>query len=172
MKKDFFIVLLICLVVFGSGYLIHVKSSNSLKKDVKEEVIDNKFTDDEANVSEHFTYDNNKQLKETSYSLEQVYESIKSKKGQTEISIEPQLNDIYQNFYDYFDGNNLFYNVFGESYNFDEYMFVHNYSRLKNNKDIFGMYLINYTKCQVFSNLTNDSREEDTLKYCENEPLE
>ena len=172
MKKDYLVVLMISLVIFGGGYLIHLKSTNGLTSNVKEEVINNEFASNEVNKNVHFTYDNTKQLKTTNYTLQQVYDSIAEKKGQVEIQIPQELNDIYQNFYDYFEGSNLFYNVYGESYDYDEYMFIHTYSKLKNNSEMFGLYLINYTKCLIFSNVSNNERVEMTKQYCSEEPHE
>lgn len=172
MKKDYLVVLMICTIIFGGGYIVHLKSTNGLSTNFKEEVINNEFAPTETNDNDTFVYDETKRLKESSYSLQQVYDSIAAKKGQIEIQIPAELNDIYQNFYDYFDGSNLFYNVYGESYNYDEYMFVHSYSKLRNNSEMFGLYLINYTKCQIFSNVDNNSRTQMTKQYCENEPKE
>ena len=172
--QDFIAVLFICCVIAVTGFVIYNSGTtvSYSKTEEKSGVVDEEaaILDIEEEEVENtdtvvFTPDTNKALKPTQYSLDMVYESIRNQNGAT-VSIDSELNDIYQHFYDYFDANQSFINVLGEKYTYDEYMFVTSYSLVRNNTNMFGMYLITYSKCDVFSSLENHSRDDKLSTYC------
>ena len=60
---------MICTIIFGGGYIVHLKSTNGLSTNFKEEVINNEFAPTETNDNDTFVYDETKRLKESSYKL-------------------------------------------------------------------------------------------------------
>lgn len=170
---DFIAVFFICCILGITGFALS-QSKNNTSYSVKQE--EKGIIDEEAAVLdveedvvyyEEITYtpDLDKTLKTSKYNLDMVYNSIRNQKNST-VTIDGELNDIYQHFYDYFDSTNNFINSLGESYNYDEYMFVTNFSLIRNNTNMFGMYLITYSKCDVFSTLENHSRDNMLSTYC------
>ena len=39
---------------------------------------------------------------------------------------------------------------------------------MKDNDEMFGLYLTTYTKCEVFGLVDTDERNENLVEYCEN----
>ena len=175
---DVLIIAVICLVAF-----VAISSFTSSKKETSYSIkTDEPTVDEEAAIlaptpeggSDEvviFTPNPSQELKETNYSLDEVYQSIVDRKDEVTGSIEPELNDIYQNFYNYFPSTEVFKNSLGEEYNYDEYMFAINYNIVRTNKNLFGLYMATYSKCEVFSTVDNHSRDDKLSSYCTEEEI-
>jgi len=180
-KKKLIPILLGCLLIGGIIYLLNNQdnSSYAVKNDDSEEgVVDeeavNVLEDDitlevtESNDSVTFIPDNNKILKKTSYTIEQIYELIKGTEQLSTSSVSEEMEDVLSDFYNYFVSSNKFINIYQEEYDYDEYMFVTKYSKEANN-DNFGLYLVNNNKCEIYKNLLNHSRDSMMETYCTSE---
>ncbi len=161
------------LVVILAGYIaITSVNETSYSKKSNEGIVDEEAAVLEPGEGEssdediHYIPNPNVELKETNYTIDEVYQAIMDQYDNPQGAISEELNDIYQNFYDYYDSSNKFKNMLGEEYDYDEYMFVKNASIVRSNKNMFGMYLITYSKCDVFSSLDNHSRDDKLSSYC------
>ena len=175
---DILIIAVICLVI---GFAVVSLSSNSKKNTsyslkASEATVDDEAatlqpSGDDGNTDEAviFTPNPNKELKETKYTIEQVYTAVSNSYYYGSGVIEPEMNDVLQNFYDYYPSNEVFKNALGEEYDYDEYMFAINYSIVRTNKNLFGIYLASYSKCDVFSSVNNHSRDDKLSSYCTEE---
>lgn len=174
---DVLIIAVICLVI---GFA--VVTFNNSKKGTSYSLKSNEATVDEEaatlqpsgeeNTNDEvviFTPNPNKEYKDTKYTLEQVYASIRDLYYTGSGVIDPELDDIYKNFYDYYSSDKVFKNALGEEYDYDEYMFAINYSKVRTNKDLFGLYMATYSKCDVFSSIDNHSRDDKLSSYCTEE---
>lgn len=164
MKKDFVVVLVILFLFFGVGYWV-VHKDNGVSYSLKEEENSASLVEMEENIDlalEELDTFSIHEKKECPYSLEEVYASIYQLKDSTIKSINRELVSIYVHFYDYFDEEVLFYNMNQEAYNYEEYMLVTKNHVMRQEEDVFAMYLTTYDKCQVFSMLAGDYGE----KYC------
>ena len=172
MKKDIIVAGGITLLVFGVGIVFYEGSnqSYSIKEEDKDEVkevieVDEGKLDDGA---EDYYFPSSNVA--TTYSIDDVYNSIYKLKDTNVKVLDVNFLDIYVDFYSYFNSDNLFYNMYGESYDYEEYSYVINNHLLKDNKDVLGLYLTTYTKCETFSMVSDTT---DVLKledYCSNEP--
>lgn len=171
MKRDIIVAGGITLLVFGVGIVFYEGSNQSYSikdEEIKEEVVDevNEGKLDDGALDYYFPSSN----VATTYSIDDVYDSIYKLKDTNVKVLDVNFLDIYVNFYSYFNNDSLFYNMYGESYDYDEYNYVINNHLLKDNKDVLGLYLTTYTKCETFSMVSDTT---DVLKlgdYCSNEP--
>ena len=162
------IAVLVVVVIAGAVFINSNKPAYSKNNtgEISDDAASLEPTDGEIDEKVFYTPETNKVLKETYYTLDEVYESIEMRLEEEIGTVEPELNEIYQNFYDYFGYENNFKNMYGEEYNYDEYMFVINYSKVKVNENLFGLYLIRNSKCDVFSSVSNHSRDNMLKSYC------
>ena len=167
-KYGVLVVILLVIVITGAVFIKNNKPaySNTNVGEVSDEAASLDPVEGDIDEKVYYTPEANKELKETSYTLEEVYDSIEMRLDEEIGTVDAELNDIYQNFYDYFDADVHFKNMYAEEYNYDEYMFVINYSKVKSNDNLFGLYLVRNSKCDVFSSVYNHSRDNMLKSYC------
>ena len=161
-------VVLLVVVIMGVVFINSNKAAYSQNNtgEVTDDAASLEPVDGEIDEKVFYTPDPNKELKDTKYSLQEVFDSIDMRMDEEIGTVEPELNDVYQNFYDYFGSGINFKNMYGEEYNYDEYMFVTTYSKVKANENLFGLYLVRNSKCDVFSSVSNHSRDNMLKSYC------
>ncbi len=170
MKKDLFIAFLVFSFVIAGGYLYKFINENSYAVNFEDDNVnlDSYVEQSEDNYKKYVENKENEDNKkyETDLTIEDVYQSIYAMKDTNINTIDEKMNDIYINFYKYFDSNNLFYNMYGESYTYDEYMFLKEHHLMRNNDEIFGLYLTTYKKCEVFGLVDSDEMNNYIKYYC------
>lgn len=167
MKKDLIVAGTLFLIVLGGGILIRINQNNSYSMKQENDEMEIELYDILDNAkSLNYNLNENDEMLETNYTVEEIYQSIYKLNEGGINTIPADLNDIYVNFYKYYTADNNFYNMYGESYDYDEYNFIKEHHIMRNDNQIFGLYITTYSKCEVFGLVDVTDRNSMLEEYC------
>lgn len=166
MKKDIIVAASLFLFVISASAVIKNMSNNTYAITTEDVDIDWNSSIDKVNAL--YNEEEVEEMLSTEYTLDEIYQSIFTLNNDGINHIDSEINNIYVNFYKYFSKEEMFYNMYGESYDYDEYNYLKKHHLMKDNDEMFGLYLTTYTKCEVFGLVDTDERNENLVEYCEN----
>lgn len=140
-----------------------VSSTETLKK--AEDLIENGLFPIDK-VKEESKEEVKVENKKGTYSYDEYLSSIAGIKESGNTASYSKYNDLYAKFYEYFDEDKMFTNMYDEQYSVEEYIFATTYSKNGKNAD-FGLYLVGTKKCDVFNNMSVDVSSSLKTKYCQ-----